>query len=184
MGFLKKLAGVFGFGQEAVKNEEDDTVIDSGDGDKRRENNQPRFRETRLPRKGFGVPVQVAVERSQLGPVLQPCSAGDGGIQGLRWYTKRLRVDEDGDVADEFLEEGDKPTNAEDDHSSKTMPRLEAKRKTKPAKVRRLVVSSDELSWLLFIRLVMRHLQIFALNNRELAKKFDSNLSSSSIVFA
>ncbi|KAG2249422.1 hypothetical protein Bca52824_089050 [Brassica carinata] len=143
MGFLKKLAGVFGFGQEAVKNEEDDTVIDSGDGDKRRENNQPRFRETRLPRKGFGVPVQVAVERSQLGPVLQPCSAGDGGIQGLRWYTKRLRVDEDGDVADEFLEEGDKPTNAEDDHSSKTMPRLEAKRKTKPAKVRRLVVSSD-----------------------------------------
>ncbi|KAL0687585.1 hypothetical protein Bca4012_087262 [Brassica carinata] len=134
MGFLKKLAGVFGFGQEAVKNEEDDTVIDSGDGDKRRENNQPRFRETRLPRKGFGVPVQVAVERSQLGPVLQPCSAGDGGIQGLRWYTKRLRVDEDGDVADEFLEEGDKPTNAEDDHSSKTMPRLEAKRKTKPAK--------------------------------------------------
>lgn len=81
MGFLKKLAGVFGFGQEAVKNEEDDTVIDSGDGDKRRENNQPRFRETRLPRKGFGVPVQVAVERSQLGPVLQPCSAGDGGIQ-------------------------------------------------------------------------------------------------------
>ncbi|KAJ0236823.1 Phospholipid hydroperoxide glutathione peroxidase [Hirschfeldia incana] len=147
MGFLKKLAGVFGFGQEAVKNEEedggDDTVIDSGDGDKRRENNQPRFRETGLPRRGFGVPVQVAVERSQLGPVLQPCSAGDGGIQGLRWYTKRLRVDEDGDVADEFLEEGDQPTNGEDDHSSKTMPRLEAKRKTKPAKVRRLVVSSD-----------------------------------------
>ncbi|CAH8306412.1 unnamed protein product [Eruca vesicaria subsp. sativa] len=145
MGFLKKLAGVFGFGQEAVKNEEDDggddTVIDSGDGDRTRGNNQPRFRETGLPRKGFGVPVQVAVERSQLGPVLQPCSAGDGDIQGLRWYTKRLRVDEDGDVADEFLEEGDKPRNAEDDH--KTMPRLEAKRKTKPAKVRRLVVSSD-----------------------------------------
>ncbi|KAF8051944.1 hypothetical protein N665_1641s0008 [Sinapis alba] len=149
MGFLKKLAGVFGFGQEAVKNEEDDggddTGIDSGDGDKRGENNQPRFRETGLPRRGFGVPVQVAVERSQLGPVLQPCSAADGGIQGLRWYTKRLRVDEDGDVADEFLEEGgDKLTNAEDDSNcKKKMPRLEANRKTKAAKVRRLVVSSD-----------------------------------------
>ncbi|KAF2586428.1 hypothetical protein F2Q70_00034520 [Brassica cretica] len=59
MGFLKKLAGVFGFGQEAVKNEEDDTVIDSGDGDKRRENNQPRFRETGLPRKGFGASVAI-----------------------------------------------------------------------------------------------------------------------------
>ncbi|ESQ55621.1 hypothetical protein EUTSA_v10027517mg [Eutrema salsugineum] len=143
MGFLKKLAGVFGFGQEVVRNEEDEsTGIDSGDGDKRREDNQPKFRETGLPRKGFGVPVQVAVERSQLGPVLQPCFAGDGGIQGLRWYTKRLRIDEDGDVADEFLEEGEKQTNAED-NNLKTMPRLEAKRKTKPAKVRRLVVSSD-----------------------------------------
>lgn len=25
--------------------------------------------------------------------------------QGFRWYTRRLRIDEDGDVADEFLEE-------------------------------------------------------------------------------
>lgn len=59
---------MFGFGQEVLKNEEDD----SGDGD-----NQQRFRETGLPRKGFG----VAVERSQLGPLLQPCANGDGGIQ-------------------------------------------------------------------------------------------------------
>ncbi|CAH8276229.1 unnamed protein product [Arabidopsis lyrata] len=138
MGFFKKLAGVFGFGQEVLKNEEDDINV-SGDGD-----NQTRFRETGLPRKGFGVPVQVAVERSQLGPLLQPCANGDGGIQGLRWYTKRLRVDEDGDVADEFLEEGEKLTNAEDDHNCiKTIPRLQIKRKTKPVKVRGLVVSSD-----------------------------------------
>ncbi|XP_010449534.1 PREDICTED: uncharacterized protein LOC104731752 [Camelina sativa] len=141
MGFFKKLAGVFGFGQEVLKDDDDDRGIhDSGDGDK------PRFRETGLPRKGFGVPVQVAVERSNLAPLLHPCAAADGGIQGLRWYTKRLRVDEDGDVADEFLEEGrEKPTNAEDDdhNCNKTMPRLQIKRKTKPAKVRRLVVSSD-----------------------------------------
>ena len=25
--------------------------------------------------------------------------------QGFRWYTRRLRIDEDGDVADEFLDE-------------------------------------------------------------------------------
>ncbi|KAL9287237.1 hypothetical protein AtEden1_Chr4g0294191 [Arabidopsis thaliana] len=138
MGFFKKLAGVFGFGQEVLKNEEDDIDV-YGDG-----GNQQRFRETGLPRKGFGVPVQVAVERSQLGPLLQPCANGDGGIQGLRWYTKRLRVDEDGDVADEFLEEGEKSTNAEDGHNCiKTMPRFQIKRKTKPVKVRGLVVSSD-----------------------------------------
>jgi hypothetical protein len=75
MGFFKKLAGVFGFGQEVLKNEEDDIDV-YGDG-----GNQQRFRETGLPRKGFGVPVQVAVERSQLGPLLQPCANGDGGIQ-------------------------------------------------------------------------------------------------------
>ncbi|KAL1200664.1 hypothetical protein V5N11_019849 [Cardamine amara subsp. amara] len=144
MGFFKKLAAVFGFTQEEVKNEEDDTEIDSGDGDKRKEDTQPRFRETGLPRKGFGVPVQVAVERSHLCPLLQHCAAGDGGIQGLSWYTKRLRVDEDGDVADEFLEEAEKQTNAEDDHNCiNTMPKLQIKRKTKPAKVRGLVVSSD-----------------------------------------
>lgn len=26
-------------------------------------------------------------------------------MQGLRWYSKRLRIDEDGDVGDEFLDE-------------------------------------------------------------------------------
>lgn len=50
--------------------------------------------------------------------------------QGLRWYSMRLRIDEDGDVADEFLE----------DHNCKTLPR---KCKTKAAKVRGLVISSD-----------------------------------------
>ncbi|CAH2036242.1 unnamed protein product [Thlaspi arvense] len=32
------------------------TTIDFGDGDKRHGDNQPRFRETELPRKGSGVP--------------------------------------------------------------------------------------------------------------------------------
>ncbi|XP_010538509.1 PREDICTED: uncharacterized protein LOC104812836 [Tarenaya hassleriana] len=151
MGFLKKLAGILGFGRddgghEVVKDEEEDgdsTGAGSGDGDKRRADNQPRFRETGLPRKGFGVPVQVAVERSNPGPVLLPCTAGDGGVQGLRWYSKRLRVDEDGDVADEFLEEilPEQWANRED-HNNTTL-RLELKNGARPAKVRGLMVSSD-----------------------------------------
>ncbi|CAN8231553.1 unnamed protein product [Cochlearia groenlandica] len=142
MGILKKLAGLFGFGQE--DDYDDDVGESSGDGD-----NHPKFRETGLPRKGFGVPVQVAVEKSRLGPVLQPSAAGDGGVQGLRWYTKQLLIDEDGDVADEFFEEilTEKATNdAEDDHlncDSKTSLRLQSIFITEPAKVRRLVVSSD-----------------------------------------
>ncbi|CAH2079317.1 unnamed protein product [Thlaspi arvense] len=74
---------------------------------------------TGLPRKGFGVPVQVAVERSDPGPILQPCAASDGGVQGLRWYSMRLKMDEDRDVADEFLE---------DHHNYKTLPK-DAKQK-------------------------------------------------------
>ncbi|EOA14168.1 hypothetical protein CARUB_v10027318mg [Capsella rubella] len=139
MGFLKKLTGILGFGHNdgghgAVRDEDgdggDNSGKVSGEGDKRREDNQPRFRETGLPRRGFGVPVQVAVERSNPGPILQPCAASDGGVQGLRWYSMRLRIDEDGDVADEFLE----------DQNCKTLPR---KCKTKAAKVRGLVISSD-----------------------------------------
>ncbi|KAL0692908.1 hypothetical protein Bca4012_060088 [Brassica carinata] len=141
MGFLKKLTGIFGFGHNdggghgVAARDEDGDVGDhigtvSEDGGKRREDNQPRFRETGLPRRGFGVPVQVAVERSNPGPILQPCAASDGGVQGLRWYSMRLRIDEDGDVADEFLE----------DHNCKPLPR---KSKTKAAKVRGLVISSD-----------------------------------------
>jgi hypothetical protein len=92
MGFLKKLTGILGFGHNdgggghgAVRDEDGDggdnnTGTVSGDGDKRREENQTRFRETG-PRKGFGVPVQVAVERSNPGPILQPCAALDGGVQ-------------------------------------------------------------------------------------------------------
>lgn len=90
MGFLKKLTGILGFGHNdgghgATRDEDgdggDNSGTVSGDGDKRREDNQPRFRETGLPRKGFGVPVQVAVERSNPGPILQPCAASDGGVQ-------------------------------------------------------------------------------------------------------
>ncbi|KAG2261852.1 hypothetical protein Bca52824_068931 [Brassica carinata] len=129
MGFLKKLTGILGFGHNDVAHGDNNETV-SNDGDKRWEDNQPRFRETGLPRKGFGVPVQVAVERSNPGPILQPCPASDGVVQGLRWYSMRLRIDEDGDVADEFL----------DDHNCKD---LSKRCETKTAKVRGLVISSD-----------------------------------------
>ncbi|BAB11097.1 unnamed protein product [Arabidopsis thaliana] len=124
MGFLKKLTGILGFGHNDGGGGHGAVRDEDGDG-----GNQTRFRETG-PRKGFGVPVQVAVERSNPGPILQPCAALDGGVQGLRWYSMRLKIDEDGDVADEFLE----------DQNCKTLPR---KCKTKAAKVRGLVISSD-----------------------------------------
>ncbi|CAN7026956.1 hypothetical protein IGI04_025127 [Brassica rapa subsp. trilocularis] len=129
MGFLKKLTGIFGFGHNdgghGVEDGDNTGKVDKlGDGD------QPRFRETGLPRKGFGVPVQVAVERSNPGPILQPCPSSDGVVQGLRWYSMRLRIDEDGDIADEFLE----------DHTCKDLPR---RCRTKAAKVSGLVISSD-----------------------------------------
>eukprot|EP00270_Netrium_digitus_P001051 TRINITY_DN11164_c0_g1_i1.p1 TRINITY_DN11164_c0_g1~~TRINITY_DN11164_c0_g1_i1.p1 ORF type:complete len:176 (-),score=7.76 TRINITY_DN11164_c0_g1_i1:409-936(-) len=64
---------------------------------------------------GFRVRKAVAVngrhESSELlldsgaNPVVRLAASGDGGVQGLQWYVAGMRVDEDGDVADEFLRE-------------------------------------------------------------------------------
>ncbi|KAL2629916.1 hypothetical protein R1flu_014602 [Riccia fluitans] len=54
---------------------------------------------------GFGVKVAVPVEPSTRGPVVAQCTYGNGGVQGLKWYADKLRVDDDGDVAQEFLSE-------------------------------------------------------------------------------
>lgn len=64
--------------------------------------------------------------------------------QGLRWYAKRLRIDEDGDVADEFLEEVLTETSAateEDNHTPSS--KFEVKYSTRPAKVKNQVISPD-----------------------------------------
>lgn len=34
-----------------------------------------------------------------------PGYGSDGGTQGLEWYKSRLKQDQDGDIADQFLEE-------------------------------------------------------------------------------
>ena len=66
-------------------------------------------------------------------------------VQGLGWYTRSLKIDEDGDVADEFLEEVPTRTpnkNANELHQ-KTVPKFKANLNTKPAKARNPRLSSE-----------------------------------------
>ncbi|GAB4834722.1 hypothetical protein Ancab_032985 [Ancistrocladus abbreviatus] len=140
MKFFRKIAGILGFVKDDVHtvNDEDDDACADADADDTR-HNQP----IPGPRKGFSVPVQVTVERPILGPILVPCNDGDGGIQGLKWYAKRLRIDEDGDVADEFLNEvfPDMPCGAE--AQPKALPRFEVKYSAHPAKVMDQALTND-----------------------------------------
>ena len=65
--------------------------------------------------------------------------------QGLRWYAKRLRIDEDGDVADEFIDEGPPAaTSAQPVDHHKTMPRFTVK-STRPVKVKGQILSDGKL---------------------------------------
>ncbi|XP_047960741.1 uncharacterized protein LOC125205714 [Salvia hispanica] len=90
-----------------------------------------------LPRRGFSVPVQVPVERDPPAPLLLFCPSGDGEVQGLRWYARRLKMDEDGDVADEFLDEVS-PDTLRSVGAQSPAPRFEVKNSTKPVKVKNL----------------------------------------------
>ncbi|XP_077234328.1 uncharacterized protein LOC143876512 [Tasmannia lanceolata] len=134
MRFLRRIAGIFGFlkdeNHETNNNEEENDNEDRGE----REETRPRG-----PMKGFSVKVPVPVERAHQGPVLAPCNLGEGGVQGLGWYVKRLRIDEDGDVADEFLDE----VSPEASDNQKVFPKFEVKYSTRPAKVRKQMISMD-----------------------------------------
>ncbi|XP_002519833.2 uncharacterized protein LOC8284615 [Ricinus communis] len=142
MRLLRRIAGFLGF----VKDESRDQPLEEEENDSHHYN-QPRFssnfQESGLPRKGFGVPVQVAVDRPQLGPLLVPSSSGDGGVQGLRWYAKRLKIDEDGDVADEFLEEVSRETSSSVDNQHKSLPRFQFKYNARPARIKNQVITND-----------------------------------------
>lgn len=134
MKLFRKIACFLGFSKDEshdVNDEDDDHTADY--------NNRV---ETHLPRKGFSVPVQVAVERPQVVPLFVPCSVGDGGLQGLKWYAQRLKIDEDGDIADEFLEEVVTDTNGQQERS---MPRFEVKYVVRPAKVRNQVCFNGKI---------------------------------------
>eukprot|EP00258_Populus_trichocarpa_P019828 XP_006385640.2 uncharacterized protein LOC18096960 isoform X1 [Populus trichocarpa] len=148
MRFFKRLAGFLGFAKDDGGHEvKDQQEQEEDEEDHHQHPNQAPFRsnfqETGLPRKGFSVPLQVAVERPQLGPVIVSCNSGDGGVQGLRWYAKRLRIDEDGDVADEFFDEVLPDTSSSVDEQHKPLPRFEVKYSTRPAKIKTQMMSHD-----------------------------------------
>ncbi|KAJ9135033.1 hypothetical protein P3X46_032257 [Hevea brasiliensis] len=147
MRLLKRIAGFLGFVKDEGAHEVKDQQAEEDDDHRNNHHeHQPRFssnyQETG-PRKGFSVPVKVAVDRHQLGPVLVPSISGDGGVQGLRWHAKRLKIDEDGDVADEFLEEVLPETSSCVDDHHKPLPRFEVKYSAQPAKIKNQVISHD-----------------------------------------
>lgn len=77
MGFFRKIAGLFGLSRDEVNkdSEEDEEEIGNQACD------DSSYQTSGLPRKGFSVPVQVAVDRPNFGPVIVCCGTGDGGVQ-------------------------------------------------------------------------------------------------------
>ncbi|KAL8216390.1 hypothetical protein R6Q57_023227 [Mikania cordata] len=137
MGFWKKFTGFLRFGPESNGEHEDEN---EANGNSVEETHNHDY--SNLPRKGFSV--QVPVDRvHQIGPVLLPCAAGDGGVQGLEWYARRLKVDEDGDVADEFLEEIYPETSSNTQHKQFQYPKIVVKLNAKPARSRNPVLTRE-----------------------------------------
>lgn len=145
MRFFRRVVGLLGFGKDdghENKDEDDDANRSNSSSDDVRRNRMNNVDPIPGPRKGFSVPVKVAVERPVVGPILVPCN-GDGGVQGLRWYAKRLRIDEDGDVADEFLHEVFPETSPAMQDEQKPLPRFQVNNNTRHAKVRDQVFTHD-----------------------------------------
>ncbi|XP_068651396.1 uncharacterized protein [Aristolochia californica] len=132
MKFLRRIAGIFGLlkdeSHEANEEDDEDRV--------RKEEAQPRG-----PTERFSIRVPVAVEKAHPGPLLAPCSFGQGGVQGLRWHAKRLKIDEDGDVAEEFFDEV--YTGVSRPENRNQPPKFEMIYSTRPAKVRSQVIAAD-----------------------------------------
>ncbi|QCD91456.1 uncharacterized protein LOC114166617 [Vigna unguiculata] len=142
MGLFRRIAGFLGIGNH--DHDSKDSAADEHDG---HPSTTPyRVRETGRPRKGFSVPAQVVVDRHHLPPVLTPSTSGDGGLQGLGWYAKRLRMDEDGDLADEFLEEvlSVTPEVLGEDHH-KTQARFKSKKGTKEVRVNKQILLDGKI---------------------------------------
>nr|GEY40681.1 hypothetical protein [Tanacetum cinerariifolium] len=128
MGPWKKLMGFLGFGNQ------DSNTLEEEEEEEEEINNHHRNR--------YGINVKAPVV-NQLAPLLVPCLRADGGLQGLRWYTQRLKVDEDGDVAHEFIEEVFLETTSNTAVHCKQFPIFEVKLNTKNAKARNPVLSSE-----------------------------------------
>lgn len=66
--------------------------------------------------------------------------------QGLDWYVKRLKMDEDGDLADEFLDEvsSEKPEGHAVDHH-KTQARFKPNNATKSVRVKKQILLDGKI---------------------------------------
>lgn len=142
MGLFRKVFGFLGFSKDDENNHDhdsndnnnsDDRHAAAGAGQHRPTNF--RVKETGQSRRGFSVKAQVVNDRpqQQLGPVLAPSTSFDGGVQGLGWYAKHLRIDEDGDVANKFFV----------DVSSEMPARFTLNIDTRPVKVKKQVLSPE-----------------------------------------
>lgn len=146
MGLFKRIFGILGLSKyeshESRDHEEGDDA-DADDGIRAVHGDRPTVEPIPgAPRRGFSVPVQVAVERPNLGPLIVPCN-GDGGVQGLKWYAKRLRIDEDGDVADEFLDQVTDNATHSVEGEPKPLPKFQVKYNARPAKVKNQAMSLE-----------------------------------------
>eukprot|EP00249_Psilotum_nudum_P007925 c20915_g1_i1 orf=326-625(-) len=81
------------------------------------------------------------VSRAWSVPVISQCTPGAGGVQGLRWYAEKLQMDEDGDVAQEFLDEVVLHASCSDD--LRKPPRFEVKMLTRPVTPKGPICTSD-----------------------------------------
>ncbi|XP_010941232.1 uncharacterized protein [Elaeis guineensis] len=140
MGFFRRIAGFLGL----VRDEANEAAAGGrGGGEEEEEDKRTGKSLPRSRAKGFSVHVPVTVERPSVGPVLIPCGPGEGGVQGFGWYTRRLRIDEDGDVADEFLHEIVPQASSTD--KQMTRPRLQVKYSSWPTAqaMRKQVIAVD-----------------------------------------
>ena len=81
MGLFKRFIGILGFGKYDGRDHEEPEDMDADDGI--RTAHGDRVNVEPIPgatRKGFSVPVKVAVDRPNFGPLIVPCN-GDGGVQ-------------------------------------------------------------------------------------------------------
>lgn len=67
-------------------------------------------------------------------------------LQGLDWYVNHLRMDEDGDLADQFLDEvsSEKPEGVAVDHH-KTQARFKLKNGTKSVRVKKPILLGGKI---------------------------------------
>ncbi|KAK6118771.1 hypothetical protein DH2020_047462 [Rehmannia glutinosa] len=137
---LCQLAGLLGFARDEEQQQHDDAASDPSIPASSSPAAAASASAQHFARRGFGVPVQVPVERAPPPPLLVFCPAGDGGIQGLKWYARRLRIDEDGDIADEFLDEVSPDMSRSMEEHNRPLPKFEVKYSTRPAKVKNLAL--------------------------------------------